>query len=177
MRQLQRAAAGIALISSVAIGCGHSTKPPAVRTPPDLAAFLRQPVATPSACAATDRGAASGLRSPWAGHVDFSVFLTTGAPAATVPRIQRLIEHQAIVAKIYYEGPDEAYAEFQRLYTCWSRVPRSQTPASLRVVLVPTATIGQRNDLVARLVRQPGVDTVSCDPSLPCTALVRSASP
>lgn len=75
-----------------------------------------------------------------------------------------------------YEGAAQAYAEFQRLYTCWAQVPRSQTPASYRVILKPTATITQRNALVARVLRQPAVDTVSCDPSLPCTSVVQSAT-
>ncbi|MGN6474967.1 MAG: permease-like cell division protein FtsX [Mycobacteriales bacterium] len=175
-----RRAATLALLTAAVAGCGHTGATPSsragVRTMPDIAAFLRQPVATPSVCPTGQSGSASGRRSPWAGHIDFSVFLTVGAPAATVPRISRLMTHSPRVQTIYYEGPAQAYAEFQRLYTCWAQVPRSQTPASYRVILKPTVTIAERNTLVARLLRQPGVDTVSCDPSLPCTSVVQSAA-
>jgi cell division protein FtsX len=91
-------------------------------------------------------------------------------------RIKGTLRRSPSVESIYYESQAEAYAEFQRLYTCWARVPRSQTPASYRVKLEPTATIAQRDALIGHLLRQPGVDTVSCDPSLPCTDVVRSAA-
>jgi hypothetical protein len=176
----RQAAAAAVLLGLVVTGCAHSGSPSksafGVRTAPDIQAFLRLPVATPSACPQNVNGTASGRHSPWVGHVDFSVFLTVGAPPKTVLRIQRLMSRAPIVETIYYESQAQAYAEFQRLYTCWAQVPRSQTPASFRVFLHPTATIGQRDSLVARVLRQPGVDTVSCDPSLPCTDLVRSAA-
>ncbi len=70
----------------------------------------------------------------------------------------------------------QAYEEFQRLYTCWTSVPKSQTPASYRVVLTPLATLLQRNDLVQRLVNKPGVDSVSCEPTVPCTQNVRKST-
>jgi hypothetical protein len=158
-------------------GCGHASggsRSAEVRTLPDIQAFLRDPVATPSSCPATD-AQSTGLRSPWAGHVDVSVFLTRRESPAWW-RLGRYLEHVPIVKAVYFESPKEAYQEFQRLYTCWAQVPRSQTPASFRVVLIPTATIGQRDALVARLLRRPEVDTVSCDPSLPCVDVVRSAS-
>jgi hypothetical protein len=168
-------------LTLAAAGCGHSSSSPATdrlgaRTAPDLAAFLRQPVATPTACPAGQQGSASGRRSPWAGHVDISVFLTSGAPPRTVTGLGSRLRRSRLVEKVYYESQAQAYAEFQRLYTCWSAVPRSQTPASYRLLLIPTVTFGQRNDLVAKVLRMPGVDTVSCDPSVPCVNVVNSAS-
>ena len=74
--------------------------------------------------------------------------------------------------KVYFESQREAYEEFQRLYTCWTAVPKSQTPASYRVVLTPTATLLQRNNLVQRLVDLPSVDSVSCEPTVPCTNIL-----
>lgn len=177
MRRVQVAAvvaAGLMLAGCGGGGSAPASSSPAVRTPPDLAAFLRQPVATPSTCPSTVPAATVNRTSPWVGHVDLSVFLADARPV-TVKRIGHLLDRAASVEQSYYESPAQAYAEFQRLYTCWTRVPRSQTPASYRVVLVPTATIAARNRLAARMLRQPGVDTISCDPSLPCTDVVRSA--
>jgi hypothetical protein len=175
MRRAGLAAGALATLQLA--GCGHSagsSHASEVRTLPDIQAFLREPVATPSSCPATD-AQSTGRRSPWAGHVDVSVFLAPREPPAW-GRLRGYLEHVPIVKVVYFESPTEAYQEFQRLYTCWAQVPRSQTPASFRVVLIPTATIGQRDALVARLLRRPEVDTVSCDPSLPCVDVVRSAS-
>lgn len=175
----RRCAAALGL-AAVLSACGHTAPSaktaPGARTPPDLAGFLRQPVATPSVCPPNAGAAASGRRSPWVGHVDLSVFLMVGAPPRAAARIRQLIRRNPLVERSYYEDQAQAYAEFQRLYTCWAHVARSQTPASFRVSLTPTTTIAQRNRLVAQLLREPGVDTVSCDPALPCTDIVQSAS-
>lgn len=166
-----------AALAGFASACGGGSSPASpARTLPDISAFLKLPVATPSACPANVSGSADGRKSPWVGHVDVSVFLTVGAPSQSVPKIQHTIMRTHLVKVMYYESPAEAYEEFQRLYTCWSEVPRSQTPASFRIVLKPTTTINRRNALVADLLKLPGVDTVSCDPSLPCTTIVQSAS-
>jgi hypothetical protein len=175
---VRRSAAALGLTALVAAGCGQSGSAPAtrpaVRTLPDLAAFLRHPVATPSVC--PDQPAQStGLQSPWRGHVDISAFLRSSISGGLVHAIGRELRRSPIVQRVYFESPSKAYAEFQRLYSCWAEVPRSQVPASYRVVLLPTATIAQRNTLVTRMVRHRGVDSVSCDPSLPCTEVVRSA--
>src|SRR5581483_4469926 len=99
------------------------------RTPPDLAGFLQLPVATPSTCPAGQTGSASGRRSPWVGHVDVSLFLSPADDAATISRVGRLLRADPLVRTVYYESQREAHAEFARLYTCWSAVPLSQTPA------------------------------------------------
>jgi hypothetical protein len=147
-----------------------------VHTAPSIAAFLRLPVATPTACPSTVSGSSDGRNSPWVGHVDVSIFLKPGADGAAVRRVGNALHKSLIVEKAYFESQSEAYAEFQRLYTCWAAVPRSQTPASYRLVLQLTSTIGQRNALVARMLRNPAVDTASCDPAVPCTDIVNSAS-
>ncbi len=161
--------------------CGHSTKSPqqnrlGIRTAPNIAAFLRQPVATPTACPTGQQGSASGRSSPWVGHVDVSVFLDSSDRPAVISRVGARLRQDQLVAKVYFESQSEAYAEFQRLYTCWAVVARSQTPASYRLVLVPGATFGARNRFVAKVLRTPGVDTVSCDPAVPCVNVVNSAS-
>jgi hypothetical protein len=161
-------------------GCGGSSTPsvsPGVRTPPSLAAFFGEPPATPSSCPSTANGTSDGRSSPWVGHVDVSVFLKTSATPRSVRRVGASLRKAATVQRVYFESRAKAYAEFQRLYTCWAEVPSSATPPSYRVVLTPTATIGQRNTLVARLLHDPAVDTASCDPSLPCVDVVRSAQP
>ena len=175
----RRILVAVSAVTLTLAGCGGASSPgapPGLRTPPDLAAFLRQPVATPSACA--DQPAASnGRSSPWVGHVDISVFLKRTAPSKAVRRLGARLKDAPSVEHVYFESSAEAYAEFQRLYTCWAEVPRSQAPASYRIVLLPTATIAQRNSLVARALRDESVDTASCDPSLPCTDVVRSQRP
>lgn len=177
MRPRTLLATAAALVTVV--GCGGGSTPGArvdVRTPPSIQAFLKEPVASPSACPSTVSGASDGRSSPWVGHVDVSVFLDPAAHAGAVKRVGTALRRASIVQHVYFESADEAYAEFQRLYTCWASVPRSQTPPSYRVVLLPTATIRQRNALVARTLRDPAVDTASCDPSLPCVDVVRSAA-
>jgi hypothetical protein len=168
-----------AALAALATGCGGGSSPastatPGIRTPPSIAAFLQEPVATPSACPSTENGQADGRSSPWVGHVDISVFLKTSASAAAVRRVGAVLRKAPFVQTVYFESQAEAYAEFQRLYICWAEVPRSQTPASYRVVLIPAATIGQRNALVAQTLRDPAVDSASCDPILPCTNIVRA---
>jgi hypothetical protein len=143
-------------------------------TPPDLAKFLQLPVATPSACPSNVSGSTDGRASPWVGHVDVSVFVSTSAGPATVTKLGATLRRNPLVDKVYFESRAQAYAEFQRLYTCWTSVPRTQTPASYRVVLVATATLLARNALVQRLVNSPEVDSVSCNPTVPCTNIHRT---
>lgn len=172
------AAAAVVALGLCLAGCGGGSAPkapPGVRTPPSIAALLRQPIATPSICP-SEAAQSTGLRSPWSGHVDISVYLKPSARTSTVTRLARELNRTTIVQRVYYESRAEAFAEFQRLYTCWGQVPRSQVPASYRIVLIPTATISQRNTLVAQMLHQPGVDSASCDPTLPCVDVVRSAS-
>jgi FtsX extracellular domain len=179
LRTLATATAAAALLS----GCGGSSAPaqtttaPGVRTPPSIAAFLREPVATPSACPSNANGQSDGRSSPWVGHVDVSVFFKTSASPTAIHRVGAALNRSSIVQRTYFESSAEAYAEFQRLYTCSAGVSSSQTPPSYRVVLIPTATIGARDNLVARLLREPAVATASCDPSLPCVNVVQSAHP
>lgn len=169
-----------AMLAGLASACGGASSPsalsPGVRTAPNLAAFLQLPLATPSSCPANVSGSSVGRASPWVGHVDVSVFLSPSATAREQRQVAVALRKAPIVDSVTFETKAQAYAEFQRLYTCWASVPRSQTPASYRVVLVASAPITQRNALVARLLHEPGVDTVSCDPSLPCTTIVQSAS-
>src|SRR5581483_4432580 len=73
---------------TVASGCSSGRPAPAaasdVHGHPDLAAFLRLPVASPSACPPNVNGATAGRRSPWVGTVDVSVFVQSDASAATL---------------------------------------------------------------------------------------------
>jgi hypothetical protein len=157
------------LLAAMAAGCAGTpstaTRP---RTPPDLAGLLRQPVATPTACPAGVTGSASGRHSPWAGHVDVSVFLATDRPA-TVHAVGDRLRGTDRVSRVYFESAAEAYAEYQRLYTCSAGVARSAVPPSYRLVLKPV-THAQRDSLVREIVRMPGVRDVSCDPSDPCVS-------
>jgi cell division protein FtsX len=100
------------------------------------------------------------------GHVDVSVFLASvsRSRAAEIGDALRRTPH---VKQVYFESAADAYAEFQRLYTCSARVPRSAVPASYRLVL-DRVTHSQRDVLVRKIVRMPGVHAVSCDPSDPC---------
>jgi hypothetical protein len=171
----------LAALASLTAACGGgsspaSTAPPGVRTAPSIAAFLRLPVATPRACPTNVSGSSDGRSSPWVGHVDVSIFLRPTADPAAIARVGKRLRGAAIVERVYFESQSEAYAEFQRLYTCSAEVPRSQTPASYRLVLQLTSTVGQRNALVSRTLRDPAVDTASCDPALPCTDIVNRAS-
>jgi hypothetical protein len=148
--------------------CAGTPSTASRRTPPDLAGFLRQPVATPTSCPTGTTGSASGRRSPWVGHVDISVFLATTRPAAVRALGDRL-RHTEKVRQVYFESAAEAYAEYQRLYTCSAAVPRSAVPASYRLVLGPVSH-GERDVLVRRIVRITGVRDVACDPSDPCVS-------
>jgi len=164
----------------VTTGCGGSgsspsaLSSPAGLSPPDLAKFLQLPVATPSACPSNVSGSTVGRASPWVGHVDLSVFISTSATKAQVVHLAATLHAAPLVRTVYYESQDEAYQEFQRLYTCWTSVSKSDTPASYRVVLVNAATLIERNDLVQRLVNIDGVDSVSCNPTVPCTNVHRT---
>jgi hypothetical protein len=164
-RHLRLRAAAPFLALALAACAGTPSKPTG-RTAPDLAGFLRQPVATPTSCPSGVNGSASGRRSPWVGHVDISVFLATSRPAAVRALGDRLRKTDN-VRQVYFESANDAYAEYQRLYTCSAAVPRSAVPASYRLV-IDQVSHGQRDALVRRIVRMPGVRDVSCDPSDPC---------
>jgi hypothetical protein len=158
-------ATAVALVATLAVGCGGAK--PHARKAPDLQAFLRLPVATPSACGGSVSGATAGRRSPWVGTVDVSVFLRSSAPPADVAALRPRLTALPGVTKVYFESADEAYAEFQRLYTCSTDVSRSAVPASYRLVLAPM-TRAKRDSLVTRIRAMSGVESVSCDPSSPC---------
>ena len=165
----------LALITAAAVACGGSSPPSTERTPPDLAAFLRLPVATPSACPAGSNGTGSGRLSPWAGHVDISVFIADSADAATRKALHDALVAAAHVAHVYTESRAQAYEEFQRLYTCSAGVPRSVVRASYRLVVDNSTTTPQRDALVRQIYRLPGVGDVSCDPVSPCVGVGRSS--
>lgn len=159
-------------------GCSSHPATPArnaVHGRPDLAAFLRLPVASPSACPANVNGTTAGRRSPWVGTVDVSVFLDGGTSDRELDALRRTAAALPDVAAVFVETSAQAYAEFQRLYTCSAAVPPSAVHASLRLIVAST-DLAQRDALVARLLRLPGVETVSCDPSAPCVDVVRSAA-
>jgi cell division protein FtsX len=73
----------------------------------------------------------------------------------------------AHVQTVYFESKAEAYAEFQRLYTCSAQLKPADVPASYRVVLA-TLTRPERDALVRSIYGLPGISSVSCDPSSPC---------
>jgi cell division protein FtsX len=148
-----------------AAGCGASKTP--ARHAPDLAAFLRLPVATPSVCGGKVSGSTAGRRSPWVGTVDVSVFLEPSATSQQVRALGDRLRSLPKVRSVYFESADQAYAEFQRLYTCSADVPRSAVPASYRLVLRAVKR-PQRDALVADVRGWPAVKSVSCDPSSPC---------
>jgi hypothetical protein len=164
-----RAAAGAgcaALLTAVLVtGCGGSGGSTA--RAPDLADFLRLPIATPTSCAGKQAAATAGRRSPWVGTVDVSAFLDVAATATQIRDIGARLRSLPHVKTVYFESADEAYAEFQRLYTCSADVPRTAVPASYRLVLDHT-TRDQRDTLVNDVRRLSGVASVSCDPSSPC---------
>jgi hypothetical protein len=164
-------------------GCGGGSASPASVQPivpggpPHLARFLRLPVATPSACPTTENGTTVGRNSPWVGHVDLSLYIKRTASPRQVAALGRQLRGTAIVDRVYFETRKQAYEEFQRLYTCWTSVSRSQTPPSYRVILIPTATIANRDALVAKLLAEPGVDSVACNPVVPCTDVTATSVP
>jgi hypothetical protein len=167
---IARRHAALAVVAVALVACGGSSPPSTKRTPPDLAAFLRLPVATPSSCPAGSNGTGSGRLSPWAGHVDVSVFVADSADAAARKALYDALVAEAHVAHVYPETRQQAYEEFQRLYTCSAGVPRSAVRASYRLVLDPVTT-PQRDALVRQISRLPGVGDISCDPSSPCVAV------
>ena len=174
-RRANRLLGGLLLAGSVAgsaggCGGGASTPPPVVRTPPNLTAFLRLPVATPSSCPSSVAAAASGRRSPWVGHVDVSVFIAAHARPAAVAALGRQLRALPAVRAVYAETRAQAYAEFQRLYTCSDRVRPGELRASYRLVLHAVTHV-QRDDLVRSVLRMPAVSDVTCDPSDPCVQL------
>jgi hypothetical protein len=143
-----------------------SAPTPTAKTPPDLAAFLRLPVATPSSCPSAP-GSTAGRRSPWVGHVDISVFVDDHASHQAFASLGVSLRALPHVTRVYAETKNEAWQEFRRLYTCSDQVPRSSLPASYRLVL-GSISLPQRDDLVRRIYRMPAVKSVSCDPSSPC---------
>lgn len=157
------------LVVVLTAACSATPSTATHRTAPDLAGFLRQPAATPTACPSGVTGSASGRRSPWVGHVDVSVFVATTARPAAVTALGDRLRRTPSVAQVYFETAAEAFAEYARLYTCSAQVPRSAVPASYRLVL-DTITHSQRDALVRQIVRMPDVQGVSCDPSDPCTS-------
>jgi hypothetical protein len=179
---MSRIALILVTFAALAAGCGGSPSSPTpssvvARTPPDLAAFLKLPVATPSSCPSNVSGSTFGRSSPWVGHVDVSIFLSPSATTRQTLKLGNTLRADHDVETAYFESTRQAYEEFQRLYTCWTSVPRSQTPASYRVVLYPTVTIGARDELVARLIKQHDIDSISCNPTLPCTSIVAPPTP
>jgi hypothetical protein len=173
---MRRFGLSLLAVALLVVGCGASSSPTtpvvAPRGAPDLAAFLKLPVATPSSCPSNVSGSTSGRSSPWVGYVDVSIFLKGSATTTQTLRLGNTLRADPEIKTVYYESRKQAYEEFQRLYTCWTSVPRSQTPASYRVVLYPTVTIGERNVLVASLVHQHDIDSISCNPTAPCTNIV-----
>ena len=168
-----RLATALVVVLAVAGCSGSSPGVAPTRTPPDLAAFLRLPVATPTACPSDVRGTTSGRRSPWVGHVDVSVFVASSATPAATRRLGRELRSLDQVETVYFESKADAYAEFQRLYTCSAQVPRRTVPASYRLVLRPL-TQPERDDLVRTIGGLGGVGSVSCDPSNPCVGATRA---
>jgi hypothetical protein len=100
---IARRHAALAVVAVALVACGGSSPPSTKRTPPDLAAFLRLPVATPSSCPAGSNGTGSGRLSPWAGHVDVSVFVADSADAAARKALYDALVAEAHVAHVYPE--------------------------------------------------------------------------
>ena len=101
------------------------------------------------------------------GTVDVSVFVEPSASAADVTTLGTALRALPQVRAVYFESAAQAYAEFQRLYTCSADVSPSQVPPSYRLVL-KTLTRPARDGLVATIRGMPTVSGVSCDPSSPC---------
>jgi hypothetical protein len=158
-----------------AAGCSGGGSSPAVqpRTPPDLAGFLKLPVATPTTCPADANGTTVGRTSPWVGHVDVSVYVDQHATPPAVRRLGAQLRHLSGVSTVYYESHREAVAEFARLYTCSANFPQATIPASYRLVLGGLTHV-DRDAVLRRIVRLPAVGEVSCDPSDPCTSIAGS---
>jgi hypothetical protein len=178
---VRRLLISLALVAITVSGCGSSGANPnpsvVSSAAPNFSAFLRLPLATPSACPSNVSGSTDGRTSVWAGRVDLSVFVSLATSTGQTLKLGDLLRSNPLVQSVYFESQRQAYEEFQRLYTCWASVPRSQTPASYRVDLQPSVSITQRDALVSRLARMPDVDTVSCNPIIPCTSSLPSESP
>jgi cell division protein FtsX len=108
------------------------------------------------------------------GHVDVSVFVADGASTVAVRRLRSALTALPDVVQVYFESRAQAVAEFRRLYTCSARVPAAQVPASFRLVLRHVSH-PRRDDDVRTILALPGVDSVSCDPSDPCTDVTRAS--
>jgi cell division protein FtsX len=102
--------------------------------------------------------------------VDVSVFIADKTDTKTRRDLHDALVAVPHVARVYTETKRQAIEEFQRLYTCTAGVPRSAIPASYRLVL-DTVTTPQRDALVRRIYRLPGVGDVSCDPVSPCVGV------
>jgi FtsX-like permease family protein len=165
-RRLAIALSGAALVAACGGGSSGGTTP-STRTPPDLAGFLRLPVATPSVCPSSN-GTTSGRHSPWVGHVDVSVFIRGNASPVLVSSLRQSLSTLSGVRTVYFESRAQSYAEFQRLYTCSANYRPDSIPASYRLVLAPLTHVN-RDALIRRIRALPGVAEVSCDPSDPCT--------
>jgi cell division protein FtsX len=101
-----------------------------------------------------------------------SVYVSDHASQAAVTDLGAALRANPHVAAIYSETKQQAYAEFQRLYQCSAAVPPNALPASFRLAL-DKVTTRQRDAFVRKIYRLPGVDSVSCDPSSPCTHIRR----
>jgi len=158
----------VVTLAALLAGCGGGSSPATLtkKTPPDLAAFLRLPVATPTSCPSTS-ASGTGRKSPWVGHVDVSVFVTGKADARTRRALHDALVAEPHVAHVYTETKREAWEEFRRLYTCSDQVPPSSLPASYRLVL-DSVTLPQRDDVVRQIYKLNGVRGITCDPSSPC---------
>src|SRR5207248_71439 len=129
-RVLRRALTGL-VVAALTVACGAGATPtaqPTRRPLPDLAAFLRTPVATPTACPSGQTGSSSGRRSPWAGRIDVSVYVDPHAGAAAVGALGRRLGALPEVRQVFAESAAQAYAEYQRLYTCSASVSRADVP-------------------------------------------------
>jgi hypothetical protein len=172
---LRRCIPGLALAAVFAAGCSGGAAPtarPTTRPLPDLAAFLRTPVATPTACPSGQTGSSAGRRSPWSGRVDVSVYVDPHAGAGATGTLGRRLGALPEVRQVFAESAAEALAEYQRLYTCSASVSRTDLPPSFRLVL-HSLLRARRDQLVVKILRMPSVKTVACDPTDPCTDVVR----
>jgi FtsX extracellular domain len=174
-------AGGLVALALFAAGCGGSGSADGPRSvvqspAPNFQAFLRLPVATPSACPPSQNGTTIGRTSVWSGQVDLSVYVATSTTPREAKQVGATLRADPRVRTVYYETPKQAYEEFQRLYTCWAGVARSQIPSSYRVDLNTTVTIAERDALVSTVARLPHVDYVACNPVIPCTSSLPTPS-